>query len=145
MLTPDGEHLHAFLLKPKRRKAYNSHNPQHNTVIMFHGNAGNIGHRIDIAGCLQLTVPTNILMVEYRGYGLSTGEPEEKGINIDAQAALDFVRGREDLKNSKIIIYGQSIGGAVAIQLAATNQNRGDIHALILENTFLSIRKLIPT
>lgn len=94
---------------------------------------------------MQLTVPANILMVEYRGYGMSTGVPDENGLNIDAQTALDFVRQREDLKNSKIIVYGQSIGGAVAIQLAASNKHHGDIRGLILENTFLSVRKLIPT
>lgn len=84
-------------------------------------------------------------MLEYRGYGLSTGAPDEAGLKIDAQTGLDYIRERADLKDSKIIIYGQSLGGAVAINLVATNQDRGDISGLILENTFLSIRKLIPT
>jgi fermentation-respiration switch protein FrsA (DUF1100 family) len=58
---------------------------------------------------------------------------------------LDYIRGRDDLKNTKIIIYGQSLGGAVAITLVEQNQAQGDIAALLLENTFLSIRTLIPT
>ncbi len=115
------------------------------TIIMFHGNAGNIGHRLPVAGVLDQFVDANILMVEYRGYGLSTGRPDEKGLNVDGQTALDYVRERKDLSGSKIVVYGQSLGGAVSIQLVARNLEQGDIAALILENTFTSIRKLIPT
>lgn len=142
--TPDGEKLSAFLLKPKWRKDldYDSHKT---TVMMFHGNAGNIGHRIPVAGCLQLAVPCNIFMLEYRGYGLSTGTPHEKGINVDAQTALDYLRQRKDLAGGNIVLYGQSLGGAVAVQLASQNLHVGDIKAIILENTFTSMRKLIPT
>lgn len=86
----------------------------------------------------------NVLMLEYRGYGLSTGNPDEKGLTIDAQTGLDYIRSRDDLKRTKIIVYGQSLGGAVSIGLVANNKGTGDIAALILENTFLSIKKMIP-
>lgn len=111
---------------------------------MFHGNAGNIGHRIPIAQMLDEVLGCNILMLEYRGYGLSTGTPEEIGLTIDAQTGLDYIRQRNELRDTKILIYGQSLGGAVAINLVAKNQKDGDISGLILENTFTSIRKLIP-
>ena len=111
---------------------------------MFHGNAGNIGHRVPIARVLQEHLACNILMVEYRGYGLSTGTPDEAGLMIDAQTGLDYVRHRAETRDSKIVIYGQSLGGAVGIQLVAKNQEKDKIAALILENTFLSMRKLIP-
>jgi pimeloyl-ACP methyl ester carboxylesterase len=111
---------------------------------MFHGNAGNIGHRLPIAKVLTADLGYNVFFVEYRGYGFSSGDPNEKGLNIDAQTALDYIRGREDLKDTKIVIYGQSLGGAVAINLVNRNQKQGDIAALMLENTFLSIRSLIP-
>ena len=114
------------------------------TILAFHGNAGNIGHRLPIAKVLADTNKMNVLMLEYRGYGLSTGTPDEKGLNIDAQAGLDWIRAHSEKPNAEILIYGQSIGGAVAIQLAARNQRAGDIAGLILENTFLSIRKMIP-
>lgn len=90
-------------------------------------------------------IPANVLMVEYRGYGKSTGTPNEKGLNIDSQATLDYIRQNDELKGSNIIVYGQSLGGAVAIQLVARNQKTMDIKGLVLENTFTSIRKLIPT
>lgn len=138
--TPDGESLHAILIRrPRNSKAPNM------TVLMFHGNAGNIGHRVPIGKVLRDTLGCNVLMLEYRGYGLSTGAPDEAGLKVDAQTGLDHIREREETKDSKIIIYGQSLGGAVAVDLVASNQDRGDISALILENTFLSIRKLIPS
>lgn len=138
--TPDGEKLHAFFLRqprtPSRRNL---------TVLMFHGNAGNIGHRVPIAKALQDTLQCNVFMLEYRGYGLSTGVPDEGGLKIDAQTALDYIRQRPETRDTKFVIYGQSLGGAVSINLVASNQEQGDIGGLILENTFLSIRKLIPT
>lgn len=84
-------------------------------------------------------------MLEYRGYGLSTGAPNEEGLVIDAQTGLDYIRSRDDLKNTKIVVFGQSIGGAVAIDLVSKNQEAGDVKGLILENTFLSIAKMIPS
>ena len=137
--TPDNEYLHAYYIRPSNRRARNNL-----TMLMFHGNAGNIGHRVPIARMLEETNGCNILMLEYRGYGLSTGTPNENGIKIDAQAALDWLRTKEETKDTKILLYGQSLGGAVAIQLAAKNQNSGDIVGMVLENTFLSIRKMIP-
>lgn len=111
---------------------------------MFHGNAGNIGHRIPIARVLEENSGCNILMLEYRGYGLSSGTPNEEGLIIDAQAGLDYIRHHKRTQGGKIIVYGQSLGGAVGIQLVAKNQEAGDIAGLILENTFTSMKKLIP-
>lgn len=87
----------------------------------------------------------SVFMLEYRGYGLSTGSPDERGLMIDAQTALDYLMNRHETKNNKIVVYGQSLGGAVSIQLVAKNQKSGKISGLILENTFLSMRKLIPS
>jgi dienelactone hydrolase len=70
-------------------------------------------------------------------YGKSNGSPSEQGIRMDAQAALDYLLEHPVSKNNKIILYGQSIGGAVAIDLASRNQ--ANIAAVILENTFLSV------
>jgi len=138
--TPDEVNLHAFLVKPSTRR----YKPKA-TILMFHGNAGNIGHRLPIAKILAEDLGYNVFFVEYRGYGLSTGDPNEKGLTIDAQTGLDYIRHREDMKHSSILIYGQSLGGAVAVGLVEKNQEAGDIAGLILENTFLSIRSLIPS
>jgi fermentation-respiration switch protein FrsA (DUF1100 family) len=137
--TPDGESLNAFFIRPSNKRL-----ARNITVLMFHGNAGNIGHRIPIARMLDEALGCNVLMMEYRGYGLSTGTPDEVGLSIDAQTGLDYIRQRTELRNTKIVVYGQSLGGAVAINLVAKNQKEGDIAGLILENTFMSIKKLIP-
>ena len=137
--TPDGETIHAFFVRPSdKNRSLNI------TVLMFHGNAGNIAHRLPIAKVLADSIHLNVLMLEYRGYGLSTGTPDEKGLNIDAQVGLDWIRNNSETRSSSIVIFGQSLGGAVAIQLCARNQRAGDIAGLILENTFLSIRKMVP-
>ncbi|KAK5113889.1 hypothetical protein LTR85_010422 [Meristemomyces frigidus] len=138
--TSDGETLSAFLVLPE-----NSAKAQPITILNFHGNAGNIGHRLPIAKVLANDLGCTTLMLEYRGYGLSTGTPSEKGLAIDAQTGLDYLRGREDLKGNQIVVYGQSLGGAVSIDLVAKNKGTGDIKGLILENTFLSIAKMIPS
>ncbi|KAK4220271.1 protein bem46 [Rhypophila decipiens] len=144
--TNDGEKLSAFYIRgPRGGKNSNV------TVLMFHGNAGNIGHRLPIARMLISQTGCNVFMLEYRGYGISTGSPDESGLNTDAQTALDYLRNRAETQNHKLLVYGQSLGGAVSIKLVAKNQGRTDadgnelITGLILENTFLSMRKLIPS
>ncbi|RMZ80598.1 hypothetical protein DV738_g2691, partial [Chaetothyriales sp. CBS 135597] len=138
--TPDGETLHAYLLRPA-----NSSISKNCTIITFHGNAGNVGHRLPIGKILADTLGCYCFMAEYRGYGLSTGSPSEEGLAIDGQTVLDYVRNHEELKNTRIIVYGQSLGGALTVKLVQANQHVGDIAGVILENTFTSIRKLIPS
>ncbi len=75
-------------------------------------------------------------MLSYRGYGLSSGSPSEQGLKQDAQVAFEYLRNKK--KSKHIILYGQSLGGAVALHLAT----KASPHAVILENTFLSIVSL---
>ncbi|KAF7550603.1 hypothetical protein G7Z17_g5619 [Cylindrodendrum hubeiense] len=138
--TDDGEKLSAYYIRgPRGGRNSNV------TVLMFHGNAGNIGHRLPIARMIINYIGCNVFMLEYRGYGASTGEPDESGLTIDAQTGLNYLRQRAETRDHRLIIYGQSLGGAVSVKLVAKNQEAGDIAGLILENTFLSIRKLIPS
>ena len=103
------------------------------TLLFFHGNAGNIGDRlgkIDLFHRLGL----NVFIIDYRGYGKSSGKPTEKGIYADAKAAYDYLKERKDVDINQIISYGASLGGTVAIDLAI---NRS-VHALIVDSTFSS-------
>lgn len=150
--TPDGERLHAYLLaqrhsseKEVRRGASSDQADvmaRRPTVLFLHANAGNMGHRLPLAAVFYKRFGCNVFMLSYRGYGLSTGEPSEVGIRIDAQTALDYIRSHDILSKTVIVAFGQSIGGAVAIDLASRNTKT--IGALVLENTFLSIPELIP-
>ncbi|KAJ7263043.1 Alpha/Beta hydrolase protein [Mycena rebaudengoi] len=112
------------------------------TVMMFHGNGGNHGHRIPLAKVFYLKMRCNVLMVSYRGYGLSEGSPSEKGLQLDSQTSLDYLLSDPCFSKTPIVLYGQSIGGAVSIDLASKNPTK--IAALILENTFTSLPSLVP-
>ena len=138
--TPDNEKLSAFYIRGPKGSPKNKV-----TILMFHGNAGNIGHRVPIARMLVNSIGCNVFMLEYRGYGLSTGSPDETGLMIDGQTAYDYLRKRAETRDHEIVIYGQSLGGAVSVKLAAKNQNDPKLIGLVLENTFLSMRKLIPS
>ena len=131
----DGVNLKAYFIKQSPLAK--------TTLIYYHANAGNMGHRLPIAKFLYEKLGCNILMLSYRGYGHSEGEANEEGLKKDSQAALDFVTGHEQLKGGKILVYGQSIGGAVAIHVASKNQ--GKIDALILENTFTTLKETIQS
>nr|CAG4648086.1 EOG090X09ZU [Moina brachiata]SVE93142.1 EOG090X09ZU [Moina brachiata] len=118
------------------------------TVLFFHGNAGNIGHRLPNAKGLFKHLHANVFLVEYRGYGLSDGCPSESGLYKDAQAALNYLLLRQDIDHSRIIVFGRSLGGGVAVELAHKPSNSDKIACLVIENSFTSIpemaKQLIP-
>ncbi len=103
------------------------------TLLFCHGNGGNIGDRLEKISNLR-RFGFNVFIFDYRGYGKSEGRPSEKGLYADSEAAYDFLVSVKEINPEKIIIYGESLGGAVAIELAA-GKNRG---ALITESTFTS-------
>lgn len=106
------------------------------TILLFHGNAGNLSHRIENIGFLQ-QLPANVLAVDYRGYGKSEGRPTEEGIYLDALAAYDYLTRERSLHPEQIVVLGQSLGTAVAVDLAA----KRPLAALILEGGFPSARR----
>jgi len=130
----DGTELHLFLIKQSNH-SYTSAP----TLLFLHGNAGNIGHRLGNAKALYDEINCNIALLEYRGYGRSDGQPSEEGLYIDAQACLDYLHTRPDIAKNKIVVFGRSLGGAVAVDLASRSRNKEKIGALIVENTFTSI------
>lgn len=130
----DGTMLHMFFVsqpEDRMRKVP--------TLLFLHGNAGNMGHRLQNVVGLYHNIQCNILMLEYRGYGLSQGTPSEKGLYMDARAGIDYLSSRTDINTNEIIVFGRSLGGAVAIDLATKEENSRRIWCLILENTFTSI------
>jgi len=145
--SSDGVKLHAYWI-PYHDQNNKDLQWEVPTVLCLHANAGNMGHRLPLMKYLISHAPSNVMMLSYRGYGLSEGNPSEKGLMKDSQAALDWIlrRNRKNapskFANKDIILYGQSIGGAVAIDLAS--RNIGKIKAFIVENTFLSLTKLVP-
>jgi fermentation-respiration switch protein FrsA (DUF1100 family) len=103
------------------------------TVLFFHGNAGNISHRLEkIAVFRDLGVDTFI--IDYRGYGRSEGQPTEAGTYRDAQAAYEYLMQQRKLKSRSIVVYGESLGSAIAADLAIKVEVRG----LVMEEGFTS-------
>ena len=110
------------------------------TVLFLHGNAGNISNRLpDLAFFHKLNLSTMIL--EYRGYGKSEGKPSEKGLYQDARAAFDYLILRKNMDPHTIVLFGESLGGAVAIELAS----RVSVMALICEGSFSSLHDMGKT
>jgi fermentation-respiration switch protein FrsA (DUF1100 family) len=132
--TSDGVRVHLWFIKQPRVSTCP-------TILFFHGNASNIGFRLHNAKAMYEKLQANIVMVEYRGYGDSTGNPSEKGLMLDAQASLDWVRARSDVDPHAIYVFGRSLGGAVALGLCYSNQDY--LRGVILENTFLSIDEMV--
>ncbi|KAL4717814.1 hypothetical protein ACJJTC_000963 [Scirpophaga incertulas] len=131
--TKDGQRIHMFFIKQETGSSRKA------TMIFFHGNAGNMGQRLSNVSGFYHQLGINILMVEYRGYGLSEGTPSEHGFYIDAQTAFNYLVQRTDIDRDKIFLFGRSLGGAVAIDLATEKFYRCKFWAVIVENTFTSI------
>ncbi len=126
--TDDGERLAAWWV-PRE--------PAAGIVLMFHGNAGNISHRLDYLRMFNRLGYAS-LIVDYRGYGQSTGSPSEQGTYRDAEAAWNWLTRKRGVASGDIILLGESLGGAVAAWLAARVEPRG----LVLASTFTSVPEL---
>lgn len=104
------------------------------TVLFFHGNAGNISHRLDSIEIFN-ELNLDVLILDYRGYGQSSGKTSEQGTYTDAQTAWDYLVNERGIAPEEIVIFGRSLGGAVASWLAA----RATPGAVILESCFTSV------
>lgn len=134
-LVPEpGVELHAW---------YISHPQPLATLLFCHGNAGNVSHRLENAHYLYLT-GFQVLLFDYRGYGHSSGQPSEAGLYRDAEAAWEHLVARADTTGAPRVIFGRSLGGAVAVELATRLAAEGveAVNGLIVESTFTSIHTL---
>ena len=103
------------------------------TVLFFHGNGGNMTHRLDTINILN-ELGLNCFIFDYRGYGGSEGRPSEQGTYSDAQAAYDWLTKQKHTLPENIILFGRSLGGSIAAQLAGSVRVKG----LIVESSFTS-------
>ncbi|CCW68913.1 unnamed protein product [Phytomonas sp. Hart1] len=158
--TSDGQMLKGYLMWPQSRSpSFSSGNGKvfdgegtpplaHDVVnakpsfvlLYFHGNAGNVGHRLVVAKSFLSTLGCAVLMIDYRGFGLSsTTAITQKGLEMDAQACLDFIKHDERLPQDKIYVMGTSLGAAVALHLVVKPRAARHISGVVIENTFTSI------
>lgn len=124
----DGARLHGwFIPAPGDESA--------DTLVWFHGNAGNIADRIDNLLLLTRRLSVNVFIFDYRGYGNSDGKPSERGLYADGEASLAYLRERGDVDMNRLTLFGRSLGCAVAVELAT----RHPVKTVILESPFTSI------
>jgi hypothetical protein len=123
----DGVKLHAWYAKVPNARA---------TFLVCHGNAGNVTDRIHYIQSLQ-KLRASVFVFDYRGYGKSEGSPSESGVYADAEAAYRWLVDR-GVPAGRIVPYGESLGGAVAVELAA----RVPVGGLILQCTFSSLHDM---
>ena len=134
LTTSDNEQLHGWYLPAMDSRG---------VVLFFHGNAGNISHRLDSIRIFH-ELDLDVLIIDYRGYGQSTGKTTEQGTYLDAQAAWDYLTNERGIPADKIIVFGRSLGGAIGAWLGTQNTPAG----LIIESSFTSgvdmARRLYP-
>ncbi len=123
-LQSGGKRIHGWFIPAAAPRA---------TLLFCHGNAGNISHRLDSIKRFH-DLQLSVLIFDYRGYGRSGGRPGERVTYQDARAAWDYLTGERGLRPDEIVLFGRSLGGAVAIELATVT----DPMALIVESCFTS-------
>lgn len=129
----DGTPLYAWFLPAK--------GPAKGTVLFLHGNAENISTHF--ASVVWMPGEGfNVLALDYRGYGASGGEPSLKGVQLDIDAAMHALLARPDVDPDRIVLLGQSLGGALAIHYAAHTTYRKNIRALVADSAFSDYRQI---
>lgn len=134
--TKDKVKIHGWFVKVNRLTPRDFR-----TLLFFHGNAGNIGARLPNIEMQVKQLKCNVLIIDYRGYGNSEGEPSEEGLALDAEATLEWALNEPEINNDSLYVFGRSIGGSVAIRLAESKSNY--FKGMIVENTFTSIADLV--
>ncbi len=111
------------------------------TVLHFHGKADNMSNQLSFVDWLPAQ-GFNVFLFDYRGFGKSQGHPSPKGVHQDALAALEYVRSRNDLDANRLLVFAQSLGGAIAIAALAEDGADG-INAVVTESTLSSYRLVV--
>jgi fermentation-respiration switch protein FrsA (DUF1100 family) len=122
----DGTKLHGWYVPVDEPRA---------VVLFAHGNAGNLSDRAEVVADLTKRLRVSLLIFDYRGYGRSEGTPSESGVLSDGRAARDWLARRAGIEPAQVVLYGESLGGAVMVDLAARDGARG----LVVESTFSSL------
>ena len=126
--SSDGHQIHGWWLPVEEARG---------TLLFFHGNAGNISHRLDTLAVFR-NLNLSVLIIDYQGYGKSEGSPSETATEADARAAWDYLTEDRGLAPGEIVVAGRSLGSAVAAELARAHAPAG----VLLESPFASLPEL---
>lgn len=129
----DGVRLHAWFLPASA--------PRQGSVLFLHGNAQNISTHIASVAWLP-GAGFDVFLLDYRGYGRSSGEPDLDGLHLDFAAALDTLLAMPEVDPERVVVLGQSLGGALAITALADSRHKHQVRALVVEGAFTGYRAL---
>lgn len=127
--TQDGIKINAWYIQPGQKDI---------TVLFCHGNGGNLSFYEEILTLLKKN-GYGVLAIDYRGYGKSEGNPDEKGLYTDLRSAVKFLEEEKHTPVNNIVLWGLSLGGAVVAQVASEN---GNFRGIVLQSTFTSIQDM---
>jgi len=130
--SPDGVKLFGWYFKRPEARG---------TILVCHGNVENMSTHVRLDLWL-VEAGYNLFIFDYRGYGRSGGQPDVKGVHLDAEAALETLIARLQHPGSRIIVFGKSLGGAIATNLVATSPYKGRVKALVLDSVFSDYRTI---
>ena len=139
LTTPDQIKIHCWFIRPSSLSA-RFHRP---TILFFPANASNIGFRLENIKEMYEEYGANVLILSYRGYGESEGQPNEEGILLDCTTVFSYMQQRDDIDRTRIYLFGRSLGGNCAIALA--KQYDEYIAGTIIENSFTSISEMVDS
>jgi len=132
-MSSDGLTLHGWYFRAKEEKG---------TILICHGDVENISTHVKLDLWL-IDAGYNLFIFDYRGYGRSEGAPDVKGIHLDAEAALETLLFKlPRAKRDNIVVFGKSLGGAVAVYTVANSLHKNRIRALVLDSPFSSYRRI---
>ncbi len=131
--TPDGVRLHGWLLRPTAEPL--------GTVLFLHGNAENVSTHVNSVLWLALS-GYRVFLVDYRGYGRSEGKATMAGVHTDALAAIDALFRMDEVDKDRVVVLGQSLGGAIAIYAVANSPHKARIKALVVDSAFSGYREI---
>ena len=132
--STDGVRLHGWILRPP--------GPPKGTVLFFHGNAENMSTHVNAVLWL-VKAGYLVFAFDYRGYGSSDGTPDIPGVNRDGVAALEFVLRIPGGEGNGVVVFGQSLGGAIATYAVANSPRKGEVKALIVDSAFAGYRRIV--
>ena len=126
--SQDNVRIHAWFIESSRSTQ--------EVLLFLHGNTGNISMRMRDIKLFYEQLGVDILIVDYRGYGQSQGKPSEEGVYQDAIASYDYLVSQKGYEGKNIVVYGQSLGGAVAVDLAS----KREVGYLIVDSSFSNLQ-----
>jgi fermentation-respiration switch protein FrsA (DUF1100 family) len=132
LVTEDGVRIHGWYLPVADARR---------VILLSHGNGGNIAERLDRSLFFETRLRASVLLYDYRGYGASQGSPDEPGTYRDARAAYRFLVEQKQVDPRQLVLFGESLGSAVALELALERP----AGALVLEAPFTSIPDMART